>query len=321
MKQPEFWKHQGDLSLLLRPFAYLYTKGVRLRQVLIPSYRAEIPVVCIGNVTVGGAGKTPTALALGTYLAELGQRPAFLSRGYGTSHHTPVQVDVHHHTAEDVGDEPLLLARIAPTFVCRDRIAAVQAAVRQRATIAIMDDGFQNPSLHKDVSILVIDGTYGIGNGHVLPSGPLREPLSDAMARADAVFFIGEDRHTLLPQLTDKPLFKAQVQPTLGHLDKGKTYIAFAGLAHPEKFFLTLEKEGFTLAVTHSFPDHYAYTDQDIEELKAEAKEENAVLITTDKDYVRLSEAQRKEIEILPITLEFEDKDGVLALLTKLWKR
>ena len=228
--------------------------------------RAAVPVVCIGNLTVGGAGKTPLALALARLLAAAGDAPILLSRGYRGRLAGPLRVDPARHRAADVGDEPLLLARVAPTFVARDRVAGAQAAVAAGASVIVMDDGFQNPSLHKDFSVLVVDGRRGIGNGRVVPAGPLRAPLIAQLARADALVVVGPSHAAAgvaaVARERGVPVFDASLAPDAAAVAAlaGARVLAFAGIGDPQKLFATLAGAGIAVAATSSFPDHHRYT-------------------------------------------------------------
>jgi tetraacyldisaccharide 4'-kinase len=315
MKTPAFWQHNGLTSALLAPFSWLYGIGAALDRSLTTAERAPLPVISIGNVTAGGAGKTPTALALAPLLEEIGAVPHYLTRGYGGD---SARV-AHRVTAADgwqqVGDEALLLASRAPTWVGRDRFASAIVAEKAGATIAICDDALQHHALAKDLSLLVIDGPYGIGNGCLLPAGPLREPLAAALARCHGVVLIGEDAHNLAAHIT-LPVFRAQLVPEgdLSWLMQG-TWLAFAGIGRPEKFFDSLRRAGATLAATHAFPDHHPYSDTDLATLTTEAKRLGAKLITTEKDAVKFTTAERAHIATLPVTLRFEDAPAFAAFL------
>jgi tetraacyldisaccharide 4'-kinase len=283
-----------------------------------------VPIVCVGNLTAGGAGKTPTVLALLRLLAAraCGQPCAqTLTRGYGGALAGPARVELGGHTAADVGDEALLLARAAPTWVARDRVAGARAAAACGARIIVMDDGFQNPALAKDLSLIVVDGDSGFGNGRVIPAGPLREPIDAGLARADAVVLIGEDRagiaatvRRLQPQL---PILAARIAPdadaaaSLRH----RRVMAFAGIGRPEKFFATLAACDAHVVAERAFGDHHRFTADDVASLEAEARQYDALLVTTEKDHVRLDAAAQARIRALPVTLTFDDEATVARLL------
>ena len=292
MRAPAFWwRESGIGAALLAPLAALYGWAAARRMQRRGS-SAGIPVVCIGNATLGGAGKTPTALAIGRWLIEAGERPCFLSRGYGGRHAGSVAIDPQRHTAVEVGDEPLLLARVAPTVVARNRPLGAQTARGLGASVVVMDDGFQNPSLEKDFSVLVIDGRRGVGNGRVFPAGPLRAPLHAQLDRAAAAIVIGETAAALVAKIEAHgiPLFGGRLEPDAQELAAlaGGDLLAFAGIADPEKFFRTLAAAGIRTRIERSFPDHHRYRRTDATRLLAEADRENLRLVTTEKDLARM---------------------------------
>jgi tetraacyldisaccharide 4'-kinase len=263
---------------------------------------------------MGGAGKTPAAIAIAQQLITDGKKPVFLSRGYGGTVRGPLQMDPRAHTADEVGDEPLLLARTAPVIISRDRVAGAKAAIAAGADVILMDDGFQNPTLYKDRHILVMDGTLRCGNGRLFPAGPLRESLSNALKRTDMVLWVGNpDAHDPMVasiQNAQIPLIPARI--TVDTLPSThQPYLAFAGIGYPEKFFRTLEQSNVHLVDTVSFPDHYRYTASDITRLRQKAAALNATLITTEKDYVRLALPLREGIATLPIRMVW---DGTLDI-------
>ena len=292
MREPAFWWRKSGGSLLA-PLAAIYG-AVAWGRIQAQGQRAGVPVICLGNLTAGGAGKTPAALAVAHLLLAVHERPFFLSRGYGGKLAGPVRVDPTVHRARDVGDEPLLLARLAPTIVARDRVAGAKAARLRGAGVIVMDDGFQNPSLAKDLAILMIDSRRGIGNGRVIPAGPLRAPLQAQLARAQALIVVGPAdgaaaaidaarRHGVA-------VFHGRLEPdrhSLAALGSRKV-LAFAGIGDPEKFFATLSEAGVSVAGGVGFADHHGYTAADAQALIARADAENLVLLTTEKDHVRL---------------------------------
>jgi len=293
----------------------------------INPWRAPVPVICIGNVVAGGAGKTPVALSLGRRLIGQGRKVHFLSRGFGGLALGPLRVDPEKHSARDVGDEPLLLARVGPTWVSAERAAGALEASGgpDGPDVIIMDDGFQNPGVFKDLSLLVVDGDYGFGNGQMIPAGPLREPVAAALARAAAMVLIGEDaagvnNHPAL-QEKDTPVLRANIKPnpeTAGL--KGKPVFAFAGIARPEKFFKSLKETGLDIKGTRSFADHHPFDPADLEALKAAAAEAGAALVTTEKDAVRLPAADREGIEVLGISLEWRDETALDSIVAPIFK-
>jgi tetraacyldisaccharide 4'-kinase len=311
MRAPAFWWGKPGLaSTLLSPVAAIYG-SIAARRMAQPGARAGIPVICVGNPTVGGAGKTPTAIAIARMLIATGERPIFLTRGYGGMLAGPVEVEAGH-TAAQVGDEPLLLARVAPTVVAKNRVAGAQLAKERGATVLVMDDGFQNPSLHKDISILVIDAR-GAGNGCVLPAGPLRAPLGRQLARASAILIVGARPALRLP---DIPVFHAALEPDAATVDslKSKKVLAFAGIGDPEKFFATLAAAGIDAPVRRSFGDHHRYSAAEAAALVSEADRNGLQLLTTEKDLARLR-ADAAVVRLaeraiaLPVTMQIAEED------------
>lgn len=325
---PGFWKRRGAWQSILRellmPASVLYYMGFLWDRSRTRVERLSCPVWCVGNITVGGAGKTPFALLLAETLKGLGQNPAFISRGFGGLVRAEmVKVDPAAHTSLEVGDEPLLLARTAPCYVAEKRVLAGQAAINEGAGMLIMDDGLQHHGLHKDVSFLVIDGAFGFGNGGIIPAGPLREPPHQVIARVSAVVLVGEDKNEVLkkfPQAEGQPLIRVDVVAEEAWLKeheylKDKKLLAFAGIAMPEKFYDTLRRAGFLMSSVSSYPDHHAYSAADLETLKKLAREQEAVLITTEKDWVRLPEAMKAEVLALPVKMVPKDPEAFSATI------
>jgi tetraacyldisaccharide 4'-kinase len=316
MRPPDFWYPGTGRAAplparLLAPLAYLYDRIAAARASTVIPYRAAVPVICVGNLTAGGTGKTPIALALAAALAARGVAPIFLSRGYGGRAEGPLAVDPARHNATEVGDEPLLLARAHPAVISRNRPAGADAACRLGAQAIIMDDGFQNPSLIKDLSFVVIDTAIGFGNGLVIPAGPLREPVSRGLARADAVVLLGDGPSPL--GAFAKPVLRARLNPDP---ITAETLLAFAGIGRPAKFFETLSALGAIPAETAPFPDHHAYSDAEITALKTRAA--GRPLVTTEKDFMRLGPRQREGILSLPVTAVFDDETALATLLGKI---
>jgi tetraacyldisaccharide 4'-kinase len=314
---PEFWAHRGVLSTLLQPAAWLYGMAALARQRWTAPWRAPVPVICIGNLVVGGAGKTPVTLSLARRLRERGCRVHILSRGYGGGLSGPVAVDPARHTATDVGDEPLLLAEVAPCWVAHDRVAGARAAIAAGAELLLLDDGFQNPTLAKDLSLVVVDGGYGFGNGRLLPAGPLREPLIQGLARADAVVLMGDDTAGVAARVTGKLLLRARLVPENAGDVAGRAVIAFAGIGRPAKFFATLESAGARVLGRHAFPDHHRYADSELARLRAAAERAGAMLVTTAKDWVRLSPKSREPAHVLRVRVAWDDAAPLDALLDR----
>ncbi len=318
MREPAFWYRPSSwTSRLLSPLGALYglVAGQRLQR---QGFDAGIPVLCVGNYHVGGAGKTPTVLALAGVLRDLGETPVVLSRGYGGRLHGPIQVDPARHVAADVGDEPLMMAESVAVVVARDRIAGVALARSQRASVILMDDGFQNPAIIKDASLIVIDGDRGLGNGRVFPAGPLRAPLRPQLACTDALIVIGDGTAaqavTAAVAARGRPVLSAHLRPddisvaSLG----GKRVLAFAGIGDPGRFFRTLRASGIEVVAKRAFADHHPYSKSEIESLIAEAERDALTLVTTEKDLARLRgggglPSWARDIVPFAVTLAFED--------------
>jgi tetraacyldisaccharide 4'-kinase len=330
IREPAFWWRPGGGSLLT-PLAAVYGAVAWLRM-QAQGQRAGVPVICLGNLTAGGAGKTPAALAVTRLLLAAHERPFFLSRGYGGRVRGPVRVDPSYHHSADVGDEPLLLAHLAPTIVARDRVAGARVARSGGASVIVMDDGFQNPSLTKDLAILLVDGRRGIGNGRIIPAGPLRAPLEIQIARAQAVVVVGPPDGAAKVIDTARrhgvTLFHGRLEPdrnSLAALGRRKV-LAFAGIGDPEKFFATLREAGIDIAERSSFGDHHRYTAADAQALLARAQAANLVLITTEKDHVRLAgdpalAALAAHASVLPVRLVVEEQDAFRQLVLSAAKR
>ena len=287
LEAPFWWyRERGALASALAPLGRLFGRLAERRAARVTPYRSRLPVICIGNLTAGGGGKTPTALAVAALLGEFGARAYFLTRGYGGTSEGPLLVRKEH-SASEVGDEPLLLAEAAPTIVSADRVAGAKAIEATEASVIVMDDGFQNPSLVKDLSLIVVDAGVGLGNELIMPAGPLRAPLDAQLGRADALVVIG-----------------------------------FAGIANPQKFFATLGTNGAGLEEKRAFPDHYRYTNREAAALLKLAKDRKAMLVTTEKDWVRLPDEEGTPLGELKfrsrpfaIAVQFDDAAGVKELL------
>lgn len=317
MRAPEFWAGDGLGARLLDPLGRLYGQAGRLRRRCTMPRRAPLPTICVGNLTVGGAGKTPVAIALATRLLAAGERPHLVTRGYGGQASGPLRVAPERHDSRQVGDEALLLAAVAPTWLARNRLAGAQAAARAGASLVIFDDGFQNPSLAPDLALVVIDGDYGFGNGRLIPAGPLREPVAEGLRRADAVIRLGAAaagvEKSLPPAL---PRLEAELRPAADAPDlAGRRVLAFAGIGRPEKLFITLREAGAELVDAMAFPDHHRYRRAEVEPLLARARQAGALCITTAKDAVRLPADLRVQVAVMPVTVAWRDPvalDGVL---------
>lgn len=318
MREPAFWYRPPSLmSRLLMPLGAVYGQVAAWRM-HGSGFDAGIPVICVGNYHTGGAGKTPTVLALTKLLRELGETPIVLSRGYGGKWQGPVKVDPERHVAANVGDEPLMLALTVPVVIARDRVGGVALARSQGASVILMDDGFQNPAISKDASIIVIDGERGLGNACVFPAGPLRAPLPPQLARTDALIVIGDGTAAgavaAAIAAKAKPVLSARLKPDTASLARiaGKRVLAFAGIGDPKRFFRTLRGAGIDVAQERVFADHHAFSREEIEALIAEAARDGLALVTTEKDIARLRgvegmAASMRDIAAFAVTLEFDD--------------
>lgn len=314
MKTPVFWQHKNLTTSILYPLGKLYALATRLNLKFHKSQKVNIPVICIGNLTAGGSGKTPTAISIAAILQNMGYKPFFVSRGYGGKLKN-VLVDPKLHTPEQVGDEPLLLARQAPVVVNANRFQGAQTAISHGADIIIMDDGFQNPKLHKDLSFLVFDGGIGYGNGFCIPAGPLREELSQGLKRAQAIIIIGEDKKNLKQQIS-LPSFEGKISALKPQIS-GSKIIAFAGIGRPEKFYLSLKELGLELVKTIDFPDHHFYTSQELQDLIKQAKDNNYTLITTAKDFVKIPQNLQSNFHVLEIEIQWQNKKELQEFISQ----
>lgn len=321
MKTPAFWYPDPGVvpwqARALAPLAALYAFGTRRRVAQSPRYTPECPVICVGNIHAGGMGKTPTVIALAELAKARGLQPVILSRGYGGQITAPHRVQPTD-KAEKVGDEPLLMAAFAPVWVADDRVAGAKAAAEDAPDVLILDDGFQDPSLFKTLSLVVVDGAVGFGNGRVIPAGPLREPVSEGLARADAVVCVrGETTRTLDLQTR---VLDASLEPLPTGLPwAGVRVLAFAGIGRPQKFFATLRGLGAEVIRTVPLGDHQPLTPALMTRLETEAKARSAQLVTTEKDAVRLPASFRQKVTTLPVRLRFEDEGALDAFLAPIF--
>jgi len=336
-RAPTFWWQEKRTwpSLLLAPIGALYGAITALRMKRRGA-RVDVPVICVGNFIAGGAGKTPTALAVAAMLVDMGEKPVFLSRGYGSKagqSPTPVQVDAAIHSAADVGDEPLLLARVAPVFVCADRLVGAKAAIAAGASVLVMDDGLQNRSLHQDMRLAVVDGASGIGNGACVPAGPLRAPLKAQLPYVSALVLIGAgepgERVAARAEAASIAVHRGALKADQGMAAKlkGQKVFAFAGIGLPQKFYATLTALGADIIATKSFGDHQPYMLADLQLMHRQATRMGALLVTTDKDFVRL-QPLAEELSwhgiaplAVPVRLTFDDDAPLRALLARALKK
>lgn len=328
MKQaPDFWWRGFSwqaLVLFLPSLVYGRITGQRMLQK--PKGRASVPVICIGNFVVGGTGKTPFSLRLAERLKAEGYKPAFLLRGYGGTEEGPLVVDAFEHDAATVGDEALLLARQAPTVISADRVAGARLIGDLDADIILMDDGFQNPALHKDLSIVLVDAETGLGNGHCLPAGPLRAPMNAQILKTDVLVVVGEGEAARqavhLASRKGLPICTASLEADDTELLREVSLLAYAGIGRPRKFFATLEKLGLDVAETRAFADHHGFTEKEAQALLTKAEAEGFQLVTTSKDMVRLKTARHEIFRwlasrsaVLNVTMKIEGEDRLIGLI------
>lgn len=318
MREPWFWRSHSMtakvISTALAPAAALYDLGQRIRWRLTTPATPAIPIICVGNASLGGVGKTPFAIMLFQMLSDTGFTCRFLTRGYGGSEPGPLKVDINKHNHEHVGDEALLLAQHGPVWVAGDRVAGAQATVDDGAEVIIMDDGFQNPTINKTVSILLLDAENPNGNGRVFPAGPLREPVARARDRADVTITVGPDPETAqsAAQQIGSP-FAAWLEPV--DTPETRRVVAFSGIGKPDKFFNSLQRDGFDIVEAVSFPDHHPFTDHNLAVLKKIAAKSNAALMTTEKDFVRLPSSFRDEVLTYPVRMRINASEAMMDLL------
>jgi tetraacyldisaccharide 4'-kinase len=319
MRAPDFWSGRTLLSTLLLPLGAAYAAAGKIRRMAATPWKAPVPVICVGNLVAGGAGKTPVAQAIARHMISKGVDVHFLSRGYGGKLKGPVRVVPGIHDAADVGDEPLLLAGTAPCWVSADRVAGAKAAVAAGAQVIVMDDGHQNPSLAKSASLIVVDGGTGFGNGRVIPAGPLREPVADGLERADAVVIMGEDLAGIVGCLpAGMPVLHGKMEPTeQSRALEGESVLAFAGIGRPEKFFDTVRALGCDIVERRAFPDHHPYGYKEVREIVDSAWAAGALPVTTAKDAVRLPGDLRAPVMVVEVEVSWREPDLLDRILLK----
>ena len=323
MKEPNFWSYPPDkkglFPILLSPLSMIYRWGSARRWDNGVHVSVPIPVICVGNITLGGTGKTPSVIYLAMRLLDMGHRPHIVTRGYKGSLQGPVMVSLTQHSADEVGDEPLLLAAFAPTHVAKDRAAGCNAAVQAGADVIILDDGMQNPAVAKDLTLMVVDGSAGFGNNQIFPAGPLRETLASGLTKAHAVLIIGQDHISHL--LDDTPVINGSIDVLNTGMDwMGQRVLAFAGIGRPQKFYDSLKQAGADVVQVRSFGDHQKLPVAILKRLEAEAAELGAQLVTTEKDAARLPREWAQKVLTLPVRLNIQHPDKLNQLLADLFQ-
>lgn len=314
MKTPKFWNNKNLISALLWPLGKIYAGVSAWKIKHTTPIAVNKPVICIGNLTAGGTGKTPVAISMARMLQDSGYNPFFVSRGYGGKL-SNVIVDIKNHSAKDVGDEPLLLSMQAPVSINSDRPSAAQKAIDNGADVIIMDDGFQNPGLQKDISFLVFDGGFGVGNSYPIPAGPLREDIHKGLMRADAIIIIGKDQTGLAQRLKSLTIFQGYIE-VVNPDPKNKKIIAFAGIGRPQKFYNSLKEIGYEVLETKDFADHHFYTAAELSLLINRAKELGADIYTTSKDMTKIPFEMQKYFHVLEIKIKWEDEKSLKNFIT-----
>ncbi len=325
MLTPKFWRNTnpGILSFFLTPFSWVWKFFLKYR-LSVNSYKVDVPVICVGNINMGGVGKTPTVIALIEKLKQKGLNPHVLSKGYGGKMSGPLLVSSGHNPG-DVGDEPILISAFAPTWISKDRVKGAKAAVESGCDVIILDDGFQNQSIYKDFSIIVVDATIGFGNGKIFPAGPLRESIENASKRGDIFLLVGGEKDILnfyrFYKLPNIPVCNAKIKIVETGIDWENTKVlAFAGIGYPEKFFRSLNEIGAKIIKEIALADHANLSEKLLKRLKLEANMNGAILVTTEKDAIRLPANFKAEVITLPIKLHFNDWKTISCRLEKIIK-
>ena len=315
LKTPKFWSGLNWQSMLLFPVSYIWRLGHYWRQKNAKPKKIKIPIICVGNLTVGGSGKTPVVITLCRFLSGIGKSPSVLTRGFGGNKKGPIFVDTNLHQSLDVGDEPLMMAQTMNVCVSRNRpLGANYIIADKKADCIVMDDGLQNPTLEKDLKLAVFDGKFGIGNGFLLPAGPMRERLEDGLRSVDMVIFNGEDETDLALKIPSNiPIFIGELRPDDEIIEefKNRSVYGFAGIGNPSRFFKTLNNIEANIVGEAHFADHHPYTDTDMTQLYAEANQLGAELVTTQKDWMRLPAGWRDSVLTVPVRLHFSAADSI----------
>lgn len=315
IKTPKHWQQTGISAWLLYPLSIIYRMGSAAVRCTTAPWQADVPVICVGNIVAGGAGKTPMAVHIADQIKQLGKNPHIVTRGYGGKSTWPLRVERTNADFNETGDEAILLAATATTWVAKDRKAGVKTAIDNGADVIILDDGFQNPSVKKDLSIVVVDGGFGFGNKMILPAGPLRESITSGIKRADAVVIVGEDKFAARADITaaspEIKIMNAVLDPVNASDIKNLDVVAFAGIGRPEKFFETLQNIGCNVKYQYPFPDHHPYSENDILPILQQAKDANCVVVTTEKDAVKIPAYLIEKIIILQIKAKLGNNDEI----------
>jgi tetraacyldisaccharide 4'-kinase len=321
LKAPKFWYLKKDtiLSRSLYPLSLLFRLGTKLRNIISRTHKFSFPIICIGNIVVGGAGKTPVAIKIGGLLKLAGYNPHFISKGYAGVIKRSTLIESWH-SPKSVGDEPLLLSTIAPTWIGEDRVNSIRLAKNMGADCIIMDDGFQNPTIHKDFSIIVINASQEFGNTRVMPAGPLRESIKSGLSRTNLIIVIGEITNNLQKNIPDHiPVIQAKFKiNNENKIFKGQKITAFAGIAYPEKFFTSLREQGAKIIKEVTYPDHHIYDENDLLNLAETANKTQSILVSTQKDFVRIPKPYRSLVNTLEGKIFFEKEDIIKEILTNI---